>query len=246
MQNPQNKQSETPLCIPRDIMMQAAMMRLGSIDDQIQAGYEILRKYHRTVTIFGSARLEEDSPYYQAAYDTAYKLAKADYAVVSGGGHGIMGAANKGARDAGGDSIGFNIHLPHEQTLNEYTTDAYAFSHFAPRKIVMTMFANAYIYFPGGFGTLDELAEIITLVQTGKTTKAPLILYGSEFWDDLDDMIKQTMLDDMKLISNGDEQLYTITDDVDEVVRLVKANQTYCDHPTPNIELETPRDAKAT
>lgn len=227
-------------------MMQAAMMRLGNIDDEVHAGYNILRKYHRTVTIFGSARLQEDNPYYQAAYETAYKLAKADYAVVTGGGHGIMGAANKGAREAGGDSIGFNIHLPHEQTLNEYTTDAYAFSHFVPRKIVMTLFANAYIYFPGGFGTLDELAEIITLVQTGKTTKAPLILYGSEFWDALDDMIKDTMLDDMKLISDGDDELYTITDDVDEIIRLVQTNQTYCDHPSPDITLETARDAKAT
>lgn len=227
-------------------MMQAAMMRLGSIDDQINAGYEILRKYHRTVTIFGSARLKEDSPYYQAAYETAFKLAKADYAVVSGGGHGIMGAANKGAREAGGDSIGFNIHLPHEQTLNDYTTNSYAFSHFAPRKIVMTLFANAYIYFPGGFGTLDELAEIITLVQTGKTTKAPLILYGSEFWNPLDELIKHSMRDELKLISEGDETLYTITDDVDEVIRLVNANQTYCDHPVVDPELETARDAKST
>lgn len=245
--NEQQKQTtDSPLCIPRDIMMQAAMMRLGNINDQIQAGYEVLRQYHRTVTIFGSARIQEDNPYYQAAYETAYKLAEADYAVVSGGGHGIMGAANKGAYEAGGDSIGFNIHLPHEQTLNDYTTDSYAFSHFAPRKIVMTMFANAYVYFPGGFGTLDELAEIITLIQTGKTTKAPLILYGTEFWDDLDEMIKDTMLDDMKLISEGDEELYTITDDVDEVVRLVKSNRTYCDHPVRDISLDSKRDAKAT
>lgn len=221
-------------------------MRLGNVDDEIHAGYEILRKYHRTVTIFGSARIKPDNPYYQAAYDTAHKLAKADYAVISGGGHGIMGAANKGARDAGGDSIGFNIHLPHEQTLNEYTTDSYAFSHFAPRKIVMTLFANAYVYFPGGFGTLDELTEILTLVQTGKTTKAPLILYGSEFWGPLDELIKHSMRDEHGLISKGDEELYTITDDVDEIIRLVKTNQTYCDHPAPDIQLETPRDAKAT
>lgn len=246
MEQSQKQTNDSPLCIPRDIMMQAAIMRLGKIDDQIQAGYDILRKYHRTATIFGSARTKEDDPYYQAAYDTAYKLAKTDYAVVSGGGHGIMGAANKGALDAGGDSIGFNIHLPHEQTLNDYTTDSYAFSHFAPRKIVMTLFANAYIYFPGGFGTLDELAEIITLIQTGKTTKAPLILYGSDFWKPFDQFVRNSLGGDLKLISPGDESLYTITDDIDEIVRLVKANQTYCDHPQPNIELETARDAKAT
>lgn len=240
------EKTDQPLCIPRDIMMQAAMMRLGDIDDEVREGYKILRKYHKTVTIFGSARLSQSSPYYKSAYDTAYALAKKSYAVVSGGGHGIMGAANQGARDAGGDSIGFNIYLPHEQTLNEYTTDSYAFSHFAPRKIVMTLFANAYIYFPGGFGTLDELSEILTLVQTSKTNKAPIILFGSEFWRPFDEFIKTSLRDELKLITNGDETLYTITDDVEEVVKLVLDNQTYCDHPQPDITLESARDAKAT
>ncbi len=226
-----------PACIPRDIMMQAAMIRLGNIEEEIQAGYNILRKYHKTVTIFGSARTPTDDPYYKHAVDLAEKLAHRGYAVVSGGGFGIMSAANegahiavqKGARKAGGESIAFNIKLPHEQTLNPYATEAYEFQHFAPRKIVMTLYANAYVYFPGGFGTLDELTEILTLMQTGKTISAPIILVGAAFWRHFDEFVKQTMLA-QGTISSGDESLYTITDNVDEVVALIAANRTYCDH----------------
>lgn len=226
------------VCIPRDIVLQAAMIRLGDIDHEIQMGYNILRKYHKTVTIFGSARTPEDSKYYKAAVELSQKLAGKGYAIVSGGGWGIMSAANegahiavqKGAHKAGGESIAFNIKLPHEQTLNPYATEAYEFQHFAPRKIVMTLYADAYIYFPGGFGTLDELTEIITLIQTGKTNKAPIILFGHEYWNKFDDFVKGSMLEQQKTISPGDEQLYTITDSIDKVVNLVLSNTTYCEH----------------
>lgn len=229
--------SKQPVCVPRDIALQAAMIRLGDVDEEIQAGYNIIRKYHKTVTIFGSARTTEDDPYYQIAEEVSQRLAGAGYAIVSGGGYGIMGAANrgahtaaqKGARKVGGESIGFNIRLPHEQTLNEYATESYEFAHFAPRKIVMTLFADAYIYFPGGFGTLDELTEILTLIQTGKTNKSPIILVGRDFWNDFDAFVKKQLLG-RGLISAGDENLYTITDSVDTIVNLVKSNQTYCDH----------------
>jgi len=217
--------------------MQAAMIRLGDVDKEIQDGYNILRKYHKTVTIFGSARTPEDDPYYAQAATLSEKLALLGYAIVSGGGYGIMSAANEGAhnavqhgaRRAGGESIAFNIKLPHEQALNPYATETYEFQHFAPRKIVMTLFANAYVYFPGGFGTMDELTEILTLVQTGKTIKAPIILVGSAFWKHFDLFVKQTMLA-RGTITSEDTHLYTITDDIDEVVRIVEANQTYCDH----------------
>jgi len=225
-------------CIPRDIQLQAAMFRLGKVEEEIQAGYEILRKYHKTVTIFGSARTLEDNPYYQATVEISRRLADDDYAIVSGGGQGIMRAANQGAagaaragaEEAGGKSIAFNIVLPHEQSLNEFATDSYEFQHFAPRKIVMTLYANAYICMPGGYGTLDELMEILTLMQTEKANRAPVILFGSEFWGDLDKFIKKHLRDDHKLISPGDEEIYTITDDIDEVIRLVKSNGTYCGH----------------
>ncbi len=222
--------TDIPVCIPRDIVLQAAMIRLGSVDDELQAGYNVIRKYHRTVTIFGSARIPEGDRYYEAARHLAWRLAGLNYAVITGGGHGIMEAANRGAFEADGDSVGFNIALPHEQTLNPYTTESLSFSHFSPRKIAMTLYADAYVYFPGGFGTMDEMMEILTLIQTGKTAKAPVILYGVDFWKPFDQFIRQSMLERDHLISPGDEDLYHITDDVNEVVRIVKSNKTYCDH----------------
>lgn len=229
---------EKTVCIPRDIALQAAMFRLGNVSEEIEAGYKILRKYHKTVTIFGSARTAADNEYYIAARTIAEKLANIGYAVVSGGGHGIMSAANegasaavqKGARDAGGESIAFNIKLPHEQTLNAYATESYEFQHFAPRKIVMTMYADAYLFFPGGFGTLDELMEILTLIQTSRANRVPVVLFGSAFWGDLDAFIRKHLLEEQHAISEGDELLYTITDDVDEVVRIAQENRIYCDH----------------
>ena len=221
--------TEESVCVPRDIVLQAAMIRLGNVEEELQAGYNILRKYHKTVTVFGSARTPEGDRYYEAARLTAHKLAEEGYAVVTGGGHGIMEAANRGAQEAGGDSVGFNIALPHEQTLNSYTTEATSFAHFAPRKIAMTLYADAYVYFPGGFGTLDELMEIMTLIETGKTQKAPVILYGKDYWGKFDHFVHHSLLEE-RLISAGDERIYTITDDVNEVVRLVKTNKTYCSH----------------
>jgi TIGR00730 family protein len=148
-----------------------------------------------------------------------------------------MGAANegankavqKGARAAGGESIAFNIKLPHEQDLNEYATESFEFQHFAPRKIVMTMYADAYIYFPGGFGTLDELAEILTLIQTQKTNRVPVILFDTAFWSDLDAFFRDHMLAESAIVKE-DLDIYTITDSVDEIIDIVTANKTYCDH----------------
>lgn len=213
------------------------MIRLGNIDEEIQDGYNILRKYHKTVTIFGSARTPEDNPYYEMAVELSQRLAGHGYAIVSGGGYGIMSAANEGAhiavqhgaRKAGGESIAFNIKLPHEQHLNPYATESYEFEHFAPRKIVMTLYADAYIYFPGGFGTMDELTEILTLIQTGKTNKAPIILMGRSFWRHFDEFVKEAMIQE-GTISPGDDELYTITDSIDKAVKLVLANKTYCSH----------------
>lgn len=226
------------LCTTRELALEAAIRRLGSVEEEIHAGYEILRKHHKTVTIFGSARTAVDNPYYQAARDVAQRLANNGYAIVSGGGHGIMSAANeganiavqKGARAAGGESIAFNIKLPFEQTLNAYATVSYEFQHFAPRKIVMTLFAEAYVFFPGGFGTLDELMEILTLIQTSKTTRVPVILFGSDFWGDLDTFVKRNMLAEQKTISPGDESLYTITDDIAELIAIVESSNVYCTH----------------
>ncbi len=219
-----------PVCEPRDVVLQAAMYRLGNIEEEIQAGYNILRQYHKTVTVFGSARTPENDPYFKKAEEMGRALAKAGYAVVSGGGHGIMEAANRGAFEAKGDSIGFNITLPHEQTLNNYTTESLAFSHFAPRKIVMTLYADAYVYFPGGFGTMDELSEILTLIETGKTNRVPIVLFGSEFWTPLNEFVKTIMLEKFHFISKSDRELYTITDSIDQAINIVRSGQSYCDH----------------
>lgn len=205
------------------------MLRLGSVEEEIQSGYEILKKYHKTVTIFGSARLPEGSAYSKTARELSAKLAQRGYTIITGGGHGIMESANRGAKEAGGNSVGFNIQLPHEQTLNEYTTDSTSFAHFSPRKITMTLFADAYVYFPGGFGTLDELAEILTLVQTQKIIKSPIILCGSDFWNSLDDFFRKQMLP-RELIAGDDTAIYQIVDDIDQIVDIITANQIYCEH----------------
>lgn len=217
------------VCIPKDIVLQAAMIRLGDIDDEVQNGYNVIRKYDKTVTIFGSARTPVDDPYYQKAKELGNRLAADDYAVITGGGHGIMAGANEGAKEAGGASLGFNIALPHEQTLNEFTTESYGFSHFAPRKIVMTLYADAYVYFPGGFGTFDELTEILTLIQTGKTNKAPIILFGSEFWSAFDQLSRNALLSH-HTIGEVDLDLYKITDSIEEAFQIIKSNKTYCGH----------------
>ena len=197
------------VCIPRELQLQAAMFRLGKVDDEIHAGYEILQKYHKTVTFFGSARITEDNEYYQKAKDLAFQLAKEGYTIITGGGGGIMEAANRGAMEAGGKSVGFNIR-------------------FAPRKIVMTLLADAYVCFPGGFGTMDEICEIITLTQTKKMAPVPIVLFDKKFWGKWDDFVCENMLPN-KLISDGDEKIYTITEDIPEVVNLIKNQRTCCD-----------------
>lgn len=223
-----NQNSKNP-CIPRELQLEAAMFRLGKVDDEIHAGYEILRKYHKTVTVFGSARVQPDNEYYQKAMQLGARLAQNGYTVITGGGGGIMEAANRGAIEAGGQSIGFNIKLPHEQSLNPYTTDSFAFTHFAPRKIVMTLMADAYVCFPGGFGTMDEISEIITLVQTRKMTRVPIILFDQKFWEKWDIFVRENMLHN-RLISDGDENVYTITENLDEIINVIKNSKICCDN----------------
>lgn len=193
---------------------------LGS-DKELVKAFKILNKYPKRVTFFGSARdLDNNKDDRDAAYNLAGKLADQGYMVLSGGGAGIMGASNKGAFDAGGASVGFNIKLPHEQSPNPYTTDELEFHYFFTRKVSLSFYSHAYIYFPGGFGTLDELFEIVTLIQTRKMPRLKVILFGHWFWDGLDAFIKHNLLEN-GFISDGDEQLYTITDDIDEALRLV-------------------------
>ncbi len=188
--------------------------RLSRIDTELADGFDFMNRYNDTVSFFGSARLPADSPHYKKAQELAGALAKDGYTIVTGGGEGIMEAADRGAMEAGNHSIGLNIKLPHEQVVNPYATDVMSFKYFFTRKVTLAYGAMAYVYFPGGFGTLDELFEIVTMVQTRKMPKAPIILVGSEFWTALDRLVKTYMLNDLHTISPGDEKLYTITDDI--------------------------------
>lgn len=198
-----------------------AKERLLESQDEFKSALRVLDHYPKRVTFFGSARdLPSNQKYRDAAYEIAYKLAKDNYAMVSGGGGGVMAASNKGAYDAGGVSIGFNIALPKEQKLNPYTTHNFSFHYFFTRKVTMTFFSHAYIYFPGGFGTLDEFTEVLTLIQTKKMPPLRIILFGSDYWQPLDTFFREKLLA-QGFVSKGDEKLYTICDDIDEVVYLV-------------------------
>lgn len=194
--------------------------RVDRIEREFTDGFHLINKYNYTVTIFGSARTSEDELAYKQARELSGKLANDGFTVVTGGGAGIMEAANRGAYEAGGKSVGLNISLPHEQVLNDYTTESMAFRYFFARKVMLVYAASALVVFPGGFGTMDEMFEAITLVQTGKMPSVPIILVGTKFWKPLDDFIRSSMLEN-KLISNGDEALYYITDNLDEIKEII-------------------------
>lgn len=193
---------------------------LRTSDTEFEKAFKILKKYPARVTFFGSARTPENDPLYKKAEETAALLASEGYAIVSGGGGGIMEAANKGAKSAGGFAIGFNIVLPHEQKLNPYTTEHLAFHYFFTRKVMMTFYAHAFVFFPGGFGTLDELFEVITLIQTHKMPRVPIILVGSHYWNDLDGFIKKHLLNE-GMITAGDEALYHITSSPTQILNRI-------------------------
>ena len=171
------------------------------------------------ITVFGSARIHQDDPVYDEARDVGRRLADAGFAVVTGGGPGVMEAANRGARDAGGLSVGFNIELPHEQFANPYLDISLTFKHFYARKTMFVKAAEGFVIFPGGFGTLDELFEALTLIQTGKVLHFPVVLFDSEYWRPLLDWIRDRLLAD-GMISAEDLELLEVTDDPERVVAL--------------------------
>ena len=172
------------------------------------------------VTVFGSARFREDHPYYQLARDTGAALAKAGYAVMTGGGPGIMEAANRGAKEAGGLSFGCNITLPYEQKPNPYLDRFIEFEHFFIRKVMLVKYSSAFVVMPGGYGTLDEAFEIITLVQTGKLERFPIVGMGGSFWDDLRTFSRGTMLRE-GTIGPEDLELIRPAQSPEEAVRLI-------------------------
>ena len=226
--NTQNKQQNySPIINSRDHLVQdiAATIdrQLDDFTEDFRKGLALISRYSNAVTVFGSARFGEQHPEYIKARELGGLLAKLGHPVITGGSRGIMEAANRGAFENGGESVGLNIQLPHEQSENSYTTDAMSFKYFAPRKVMLAYSSSVFVVFPGGFGTLDELFEIVTLVQTGKMPPVSIVLVGSEFWKPLDSYIRYYFEKEAKTISHGDADLYYITDDLEEVVTI--ANQ---------------------
>ncbi|MGB1317615.1 MAG: TIGR00730 family Rossman fold protein [Flavobacteriales bacterium] len=186
-------------------------------------GFETLARIGPCVSIFGSARTKPENPNYALAEDIAFKLAHKGFGIITGGGPGIMEAGNKGANRAGGKSVGLNIELPFEQHENPYIdTDKFInFDYFFVRKLMFTKYAQGYIVLPGGFGTMDELFEALTLIQTGKVAKFPLVLVGTEYWGGLIDWIKNTMLGKEGNVSPKDMDLIQLVDSADEAVEII-------------------------
>ena len=187
-------------------------------------GYEKLAKIGPCVSIFGSARLKREDKYYEMAVDIAKKITEIGFGVITGGGPGIMEAGNKGAKEGGGKSIGLNIELPFEQHFNPYIDKSYSmdFDYFFVRKVMFVKYSQGFIVLPGGFGTLDELSEALTLIQTHKIGRFPILLVGSEFWSGLLDWYSNTLLKN-GLIAEGDLSLFRIVDSADEAVAHIKA-----------------------
>ncbi|MEI4270616.1 TIGR00730 family Rossman fold protein [Klenkia sp. LSe6-5] len=196
--------------------------RVLRIQAEFVEGFGLLAELPRAVSVFGSARTKPDDPFYAAGVQLGAALADAGYAVITGGGPGAMEAANKGACEAGGTSVGLGIELPFEQELNEWVDVGISFRYFFVRKTMFVKYAQAFVILPGGFGTLDELFEALTLVQTTKVTRFPVILFGTAYWAGLLDWIRGTLADHA-MISPKDLDLLTVTDDVAEAVRVIRA-----------------------
>jgi len=191
---------------------------------EFDKGYSLIKKYPRSVSILGSARFGNDNIYYKKAESLARRIVKElSYAVVTGGGPGIMEAANKGAYEVGGISLGFVIKLPKEQRINKYLTDYVIFEYFFSRKTLLFFAAESYVYYPGGFGTLDELFEIITLIQTHKISKTPVILVGKEFWTPFLELFKEKLASVNHTIDMEDTKIYKIVDSEDEIIDIIKS-----------------------
>ena len=195
--------------------------RMVQINKELREAFKTISEFPKSVTFYGSARLQPGTEYYEKTRRLAAACCKAGYGVITGGGPGIMQAGNQGTFETCGSGIGYNIVLPFEQSANQYVTHGVDFEYFFTRKFSMNFTGEAYLCFPGGFGTLDEFFEILTLVQTKKVQKVPIILVGSEFWQPIMDYSKDVLLDKFGTISPEDLDLFQILDDEDEIMRVV-------------------------
>ncbi|PLA37577.1 TIGR00730 family Rossman fold protein [Corynebacterium coyleae] len=203
--------------------------RVMRIQSEFVAGFDALSELPKAVTVFGSARLGEGTPEYQLSYEVGRALVEAGYAVITGGGPGLMEGPNRGAHNSDGLSVGLGIELPFEQGLNDWVDLGLNFRYFFARKTMFLKYSQAFISLPGGFGTMDEVFEVLCMVQTGKVTNFPIVLMGTEFWSGLVEWIEQQLLG-RGLISPGDEKLYLVTDSVEEAVaHIVEAHKVMTD-----------------
>lgn len=208
------------VCKPRKI----ESWRIFKIMSEFIEGFDIIRRYGLAVSFFGSSRSTLGDDSYNRAEELARRLSQRGFAVVTGGSSGIMQATNKGAFEAGGASVGLNINLPDGQEYNPYLTEKFVFDHFFVRKVMLTYASEVYVYFPGGFGTLDEFFEIVTLVQTKKIRQVPIVLIGKDYWEPLLGFIEKTVYQKYAAVSESDMKLYTLVDSVDEAYEHIIAN----------------------
>ncbi len=208
--------------LSKEQMQVVASERIEEIAKEFKDGFELLGDYPRSVTFFGSAVFKDDNRYYQDAKSLAAKIVQdTGYSVLSGGGPGIMEAANKGAFEAGGVSLGLTIELPIGQVTNRYLTKEVDSYYFFVRKVCLSFSAEAFIFYPGGFGTLDEFFELVTLIQTKKIVGVPLICVGSDYWKSLEEFMQKTLISN-GTISDNDLKLFHITDSHDEIIEIIK------------------------
>ncbi|MBK1726066.1 TIGR00730 family Rossman fold protein [Halorhodospira neutriphila] len=216
-QDPFSRQERIPL---NGATLTRESWKIFQIMAEFVEGFERLSAIKPSVSVFGSARVTPEHPHYQLAEEVSRQLSEAGFSVVSGGGPGIMEAANKGAQAGKSPSVGLNIQLPHEQAANAYQDIALHFRHFFSRKVMFVKYASAYVVLPGGFGTLDELAEILTLVQTGKTPRIPIILVHSPFWEKLVDWFREQLVGE-GVIDPEDMALFRVVDRPEAVVEAI-------------------------
>jgi uncharacterized protein (TIGR00730 family) len=220
----------------RSAFLQTDTWRALRILSEFVEGFDALADIGPAITIFGSARVTEDTPAYAMAREIARLLAQEGYAVITGGGPGVMEAANRGCQEGGGLSVGCNIELPHEQSINDYVDLGVEFRYFFARKTMFVKYADAFVILPGGFGTLDELFEALTLIQTGKIRDFPVVLVGKEYWRGLLEWMRATQVE-AGAITLHDVELLKVTDDPDEVCQIIRA-YVAASHPSDLIEDE--------
>jgi len=213
---------EVSMPMSRSEMHTSILKRIDRIDMEFREGFKFLERFPRSVTIFGSSLTAEDNPYYKKATSLTKRIAsELDRSIITGGGPGIMEAANRGAFEAEGHSLGITIKLPDVQPTNIYLTNQIGLQYFFARKVCLSFSSNVFIFFPGGYGTLDELFEILTLVQTKKIKSVPVILFGSEYWKPFEKFLEENILS-RGMIDHNDMSLFTIEDDENKILEIIK------------------------